>query len=192
MSLTEPDKLDTAISMLRGMDIRDVLETSIAASSMARESSASSDTTNGSKVEASQPQEATQPIKVQLRGLMSMQDATATTVLYAAPDDNSGRLLRFCEAVRARFTEERLLVPDKRELKLHATIMNTIYAKGQRRGKNGRKEPLKIDARELIERWKDHAWAEVTLDKVVICEMGAKEDEEGVLRYHEIAEAPLV
>lgn len=176
MSLTEPDLLETAVSMLKAMDMKEVLEGSMPPAS--GQGNAATETAN-------------EPIKVELQGLVPMQDASASTVLYAAPHDNSGRLLGFCQTLRSKFTEERLLVPDKRELKLHATVVNTIYAKGQRRGKNGRKEAAKIDARELIDSWEDYVWGEVTLEKVVICEMGAKEDHEGIVRYHEIAEAPI-
>jgi len=50
----------------------------------------------------------------------------------------------------------------------------------------------KIDARQLIERWKDTVWAEVDVERVAICEMGAKMQEDGKVRYKEIAFASFV
>ena len=187
MSLTTPEKVDVAASMLKGMDMQSLLESAASSSTDPRVSTAARSVTT-----AAQTREGFQPLRIQLKGLSPMHDASATTVLYVTPCDGTGRLRPLCEALRAKFTEWRVLVPEKRELKLHATIVNTIYAKGQPRGRRGGKERFKIDARELVERWRDHLWAEVLVDKVVICEMGAKEDEEGVLRYREVAEAPLV
>ena len=171
----------------------------------------------------------------------------ATSVLYAAPYDASGRLIALCERLRGAFVEAGLVVPEDRGLKLHATLVNTVYAgEGGREGwanrareTNGAEElglqgkgkslsgvgpdqgetpdepadgtmpskrhargsgtkgkrrlkPLRIDARPLIKRWKDEEWAQVTVEKVVICEMGAKTESDGLIRYREIAGASLL
>ncbi|KAF2858326.1 hypothetical protein K470DRAFT_259918 [Piedraia hortae CBS 480.64] len=77
-----------------------------------------------------------------------------------------------------------------KDLLLHATLLNTIYAKSNR-GK-GRKGPLKFDATPFVEKFGDQVWAkDVLLDKLVICEMGAKEDESGVVRYKEVGALQL-
>jgi len=61
------------------------------------------------------------------------------------------------------------MVDVNRPLKLHVTIVNTIYAQGR----NGR-HPL-IDARAILEHFKDFVWLEdILLDRVAICEIGAK------------------
>lgn len=165
-----------------------------------------------------------QPIKIDLRGLISMHSPQSTSILYTAPQDLSDRLYGFCLALQDRFKEQSLLVPDDRKLKPHATLVNTIYAKGknkpaQRRGQvqnagansagnasvGDRSEghgpnanaPLKIDARALLEKYKDFVWAEnVVLDRIAICEMGAKKkfDGEGNViaeEYTEVASVPL-
>lgn len=171
-----------------------------------------------------------QPIRIELRGLVSMHAPQNTSILYTAPQDFSGRLYNFCLALQDHFKEQDLLVPDDRKLKLHATLVNTIYAKVRRKtfprrsnskapGANpsipseaelnanlgDRSEghgpnanaPLKIDARELLEKYKDFIWAEnVVLDRIAICEMGAKKkmDGEGNViaeEYSEVASVPL-
>lgn len=59
------------------------------------------------------------------------------------------------------------------------------------------KAPLSIDARDILDDYKDFVWAEnVVLDRVAICEMGAKKilNEEGELvreEYKEIASMRL-
>lgn len=73
------------------------------------------------------------PIKISLRGLESMHAVEKTSILYTAPLDRSERLLPFCLTVQEKFRSKRLLIPDNRPLKLHATIVNTIYAKGHAR-----------------------------------------------------------
>ena len=62
--------------------------------------------------------------------------------------------------------------PDDRPLKLHATIVNTIYAKSGGRLGQGL---LRFDATEFVERFKDSVWAEdIRIEKIAICKMGAK------------------
>lgn len=171
-----------------------------------------------------------QPIKIDLRGLVSMHAPQNTSILYTAPQDSSERLYNFCITLQDHFKQQNLLVPDDRKLKLHATLVNTIYAKGKKkslprrnkvhdsvtesslqpgRGENANGEdrseghgpnanaPLKIDARALLEMYKDFVWAEnVVLDRVAICEMGTKKKMDGdgnVIseEYTEVASVPL-
>ncbi|KAJ9649233.1 hypothetical protein H2199_000007 [Coniosporium tulheliwenetii] len=81
------------------------------------------------------------PLKVSLRSLEPMQKAQKTSILYAAPDDPDGRLLRLGTELRRAFTDAELMVKDDRPLKLHATVVNTIYAKAD--GRRGRRRPGK-------------------------------------------------
>ncbi|KAL1889185.1 hypothetical protein Sste5346_009043 [Sporothrix stenoceras] len=134
------------------------------------------------------------PISMALRGLHAMQPPARATVLYASPVDEKtgslaaagGPLLELCERVRSVFAD--LMVPDERPLLLHATIVNTVYAK-ERRGGSGRGgrggnrggggggggAKLTFDARELIERYDDFVWMEkVPVQKVALCRMGAQ------------------
>lgn len=82
---------------------------------------------------ATQQQDAcSQPLVVNLKGLESMHAPEKTSILYSPPFDKSGRLYPFCLAVQQLFKDHGFLVEDDRKLKLHATIVNTIYAKGKR------------------------------------------------------------
>jgi len=122
-----------------------------------------------------------------------------TSILYIEPHDSSERLYPLCLALQDVFRREDLLIPDDRKLKLHATIVNTIYAKGRRAQGHGLKAdaPLKIDARALLNKYEDFVFAEnVVLDRVAICEMGAKKRiENGEVvgeEYREVASVPLL
>ena len=171
--------------------------------------------------------QSSKPLCINLKGLESMHAPENTSILYTAPEDPSQRLYAFCLALRDLFKQANLLVPDDRPLKLHATIVNTIYAKG-RRGKRPPKvthnivqtregdaddddgqddrsqghgpdadAPLKIDARLILEKYRDFFWAkDVVLDRFSICEMGAKKryDVDGKLvgeEYTEVASVRL-
>jgi activating signal cointegrator complex subunit 1 len=68
-----------------------------------------------------------------------MHPSTKTSILYAAPRDPTHRLLPLCQRLRAVFEEKEYLIEDTRPLKLHATIVNTIYAKAG--GRYGRGKP---------------------------------------------------
>jgi len=163
-------------------------------------------------------------LRVGLKGLVSMHPPQKTSILYIAPADKSDRLYPFCVALQRLFADAGLLVPDDRPLKLHATIVNTIYAKGRKQRPPKRTErgdspephqngegsagstlhtneyieesgkvstaeldyrsqghgpkanaPLKMDATALLARFENFVWAEgVVLDRISICEMGAR------------------
>jgi len=140
-----------------------------------------------------------QPIKIELKGLVSMHDPEKTSIIYIEPRDSSERLYPLCLALQNIFNKEGILVPDDRKLKLHATLVNTIYAKGRKSQGHGpnANAPLKIDARALLEKYVSFVWAEdVVLDRIAICEMGAKKRiENGEVageEYTEVASVPLL
>ncbi|EGP91603.1 uncharacterized protein MYCGRDRAFT_107596 [Zymoseptoria tritici IPO323] len=161
------------------------------------------------------------PLTIELKGLVSMHAPQSTSILYAEPVDSSQRLYPFCVALQALFRSKGFLIPNDRSLKLHATIINTIYAKGNRKstrqkldstvpgpaaekledrsrghGPNA-KAPIKLDARPLIEKYEDFLWAKnIVLDRIAICEMGAKKvhDAQGNVveeKYTEVAHVEL-
>lgn len=141
-----------------------------------------------------------QPLLIALRGLASMQTPSKTSVLYARPADDQGEggaggvLQAFCEKLRAVFLDAGLVQDDShRPLLLHATVLNTIYAKkekkkkdaapgeegaggAKRRGRGGRRgEKLTFDAWPVIDRYEGHVWMEgFAVEKVALCRMGAK------------------
>ncbi|KAJ8121705.1 hypothetical protein ONZ43_g1912 [Nemania bipapillata] len=121
-----------------------------------------------------------------------MQSAAKASVLYAPPLDTDGVLARFCEKLRSAFQEAGLMIEENRPLLLHATILNTIYVKGRKTSREGRgknREKLTIDARQILDRYDDYLWMEdVPLEKIAICKMGAKKQEDGDEIYEVEAE----
>lgn len=84
-------------------------------------------------------------------------------------------------------------------MRLHATIVNTIYAKDKsaraRGGGHGRSRQGKggFDATGWIKRYEGFEWAAgVKIEKVVICEMGAKKVEGDGVKYMEVGSVSLL
>lgn len=85
----------------------------------------------------------TDGLTIDLEALTPMQSPQKTSILYASPVDPTHRLVAFALALRKEFTERGFMVEDTRPLKLHATIINTIYAKPNGRSGRGRKSTVK-------------------------------------------------
>jgi activating signal cointegrator complex subunit 1 len=166
MSLQEEHNLQEAIDLLKNLDI-------------------------GEALESSRPTEThplnTEPeaLRISLRSLISMHSPTDTSVLYAEPVDDSKRLYSFGEILRAKFRHSGFMEEDTRPLKLHATVLNTVYAK-KGSGK------LRIDATQLLDECNEFPWAQdLWIEKLSICKMGAKKefDQNGELlseKYEEV------
>ncbi|KAF2803556.1 uncharacterized protein BDZ99DRAFT_353762, partial [Mytilinidion resinicola] len=161
MSLDE-DGLERATALLQSLSLADLLNTASA------EETATFPTT--------QPDS----LVISIQGLHSMHPPARTSILYAAPEDPTGRLYPAATKLRDLFTQAGFMGPEDRPLKLHATIVNTVYAKS---GKGGRgaghganaKALLRLDAQEMVERYRDFVWAEgVKVERIAICKMGAK------------------
>ncbi|KAL8961525.1 MAG: hypothetical protein Q9193_001934 [Seirophora villosa] len=248
MSLTKPEQLDAAVELLRGLDIGSMLakaDEKHASEQRAEVRPAEMNKKGGpestSKISEDEPLPSSQssspdPLTLSFTGLKSMRSPASTSFLYIPPGDTSGRLYPFCRALKDRFTHENLMVEETRAMKLHATVLNTIYAgkvypskrpaqaegpavedvenghgsegahdeEGHATGEpidedhdiaeqNGaksegarpdqsmkkkgkrRKQAVQFDARHLLERYVDFEWArDVRVEKVAICEMGAK------------------
>jgi activating signal cointegrator complex subunit 1 len=158
-----------------------------------------------------------QPVNVNLKGLVSMHAPQKTSILYTAPKDDTERLYPMCLHIQRLFKTKGFLIEDNRDLKLHATVVNTIYAKGRKRPprhtsssstvqpEDGPSQghgpyanaPLKIDATTVLEKYQGHVWAEnVAINRIAICEMGAKKitDTDGNVvdeEYTEVASLAL-
>ena len=158
-------------------------------------------------------------LTVTLQSLHPMGSAKNTSVLYAFPaaGGSTSLLLSFCEAVRRIFWDAGLLEESSgkegnekrgglRPLRLHATIVNTIYARGtvpeeilaQREGRRENKgsvqrkykaKGMKMDARGWKQQYEGHIWVKnMPLEKLSICKMAAEKVEGGDgARYKEIA-----
>lgn len=179
MSLNE-EQLNEAITLLKSIDIEHLLSTATASSPEPPNTQPTNQTDPPSSLSTpiSPPPTNPKPLQIDLKSLTSMHSPQSTSILYTAPTDPSSRLHPFCLSLQSLFRAHDLLVPDSRPLKLHATLVNTIYAKGRGRGSGHGPDanaPLKFDARGLLERYEGCVWAEgVLLDRVAICEMGAK------------------
>ncbi|KAK6496944.1 hypothetical protein TWF481_001925 [Arthrobotrys musiformis] len=178
MTLSTPEEVENAISTLKSLDLSQFLPPPA--------------TDGGDR-----------KLHVDFKGLEPFSNSksgiTGCHVLFLPPTDASSasqtRLLQFSEALRSHFLEKGILTPENRPLKLHATVINTIYCKrikpgldNRNSGKRGRdSRPNKIgrvqfDATEVLEKYKDHVWARgVEIDRVQICKMGAKKGQEVVM-----------
>ncbi|KAH8811755.1 kinase A anchor protein [Xylogone sp. PMI_703] len=190
MSLVTPEKVQTAVDVLKGVDLRALLRSSNGNSSDNGNTSGSSGTDRPPDVGLTADTAGSDNVgelRVTLKGILSMSDPNRTSILYTAPVDPDGRLLRFCLGLREIFTAADLIVPDTRPLLLHATVLNTIYVPGIKRvsgGRSGRgrnsKERLMLDVRDILERYRDMEWmSDVRVEKVAICKMGARKVEGG-------------
>jgi activating signal cointegrator complex subunit 1 len=110
MSLTSIDRVSEAIGFLQTLDLNNLM------GQVLREQQ------NTRNVDV-------WPLQVSLTSLHSMHTPRNTSILYAGPEDSRGVLHALCVKLRDAFSAAGFLVPDDRPLKLHATILNTIYAK---------------------------------------------------------------
>lgn len=184
----DQDKLAKAVQVLNSLDVASMLKPTPNSST-----GPDSDTQQETAVPA---------LTIDLKGLESMHDPDSTSILYVAPSDPTDRLYNFCLALKSQFEE--FLVSDDRPLRLHATIVNTIYGKNRSASSRSQghgpkaKGSLKLDARPVLQKYQDFVWAEnFTLDRIAICEMGAKKIMDAAKvrvldeRYTEVASATL-
>jgi len=130
MALPSADQLDAAVALLSQLNLHRILY-DITARTVA-ENAAAAGTVSENLIAASLPDP--DELRVDLRGLVPMQAAHRTSVLYAEPFEASERLLPFAERLRKEFVKKGFMVDEKRSLRLHATIVNTVYAKPRGRG----------------------------------------------------------
>jgi activating signal cointegrator complex subunit 1 len=191
MSLLTPERVESALKLLQGLDLKALLSKCDSEKKSTNVSEAQPETRK-----ETQSNEETLPLEITLKGLVPMQNAAKTSVLYMPPVDDELRLYRFCQGLKEAFVKEGLIVEEDRPLLLHATIINTIYVKSPPpsassrsngnvrgagrggRGSKGKKERLVIDARDLIEEFEDFEWmSNVRVERVAVCRMGAKKVE---------------
>lgn len=171
MSLT-PDKLLQASRLLHSLDLGSLLR----AAQDKPASSITAQTVHATPASSLMPD--TTRLTTTLHSLAST-SGRMTTVLYGTPTDPHGVLRRFCTAVREPFLAAGLLEHDTRPLLLHATVVNTIYARGASKSRGARGGSkyarVKIDAASVMEQYGGHVWAkDVPVECVAICAMGAR------------------
>ncbi|POS78882.1 hypothetical protein DHEL01_v202728 [Diaporthe helianthi] len=163
MSFPEDEGLDKAVELLKSLNLRDVMST-VKPPVMPGSSG------EGISKEPPHPH-------ITLKGLHTFHQVDKATVLFAPPADQTGVLHGFSEKIKALFKEANLLAPDDRPLLLHATIVNTIYVKGNRKKRGDR--TFVTNGQAIMDRYEDHVWLEnLPLEKVAICRMSAKPIEE--------------
>ena len=213
MSLQSQDRIDACLTFLRGLDVHDLLRRAEEASPVAFESSTggpieaidepSTGTPNSKKVpnvpgESSGRSSPPSPLIISLSGLHSMHSPTSTSVLYALPVDPTCRLVNFCQSLRQLFTGAAFILPEDRPLRLHATIVNTVYARKKSVRANGGGHGRSVRGRSgfnatgWIERYEGLEWAAgLRLEEVAVCEMGAKQVEGDGVQYLEVGSVSL-
>lgn len=135
----------------------------------------------------SRPQVSAEPLTVSLQGLQAFPNPRRATVLHCPPRDPTLRLHPFCLKLKQMFVEAGLMEPENRPLVLHATIVNTVYAKQDRRNEKRRMGSISFDATDILRIYNEKGgidrggamgefvWADdILIDRVRICEMGAK------------------
>ncbi|KAF2668618.1 hypothetical protein BT63DRAFT_456261 [Microthyrium microscopicum] len=168
MSLVEPGKLQEAISLLETLDVAKMLADCPSTSS----------------------QNDNSELTITLESLAPMRRPNDTSVLFAIPKDSTSRLMPFCEALQKSFMNRGFIVNENRPLKLHATVINTVFSKKEVGTVKG------LDATQLLAQFQDFQWTGgYRVEKIAICEMGAKKTfERGVLvkeAYTEVASVGL-
>ena len=143
----------------------------------------------------SRPTTSARPLSISLRGLQAFPKPSEATVLHCPPYDPTSRLYPFCLKLKQRFIDAGFMEPENRPLVLHATIVNTVYAKMDRRHERRRMGSITFDATEIMRTYNEKGgtehsdatgafvWAtDILIDRVRICEMGAKVVEDSALR----------
>ncbi|KAG5440530.1 hypothetical protein PCK2_000355, partial [Pneumocystis canis] len=126
-------------------------------------------------------------IHIRFRGLGTFpQESTQCRVVYLKPsiEESSPTLFPLCEFLIKKFVEANL--SDSSILVLHSTILNTRYEKTY-----AKKNRL-IDASPLMDKFPPHfLFGDVTVDKICIFKLGARETKEG-LKYESISEVNIL
>lgn len=136
MSLDE-EQLEAAVRHLKELDVKKILQ-NVTAQATAEQAAADGTVSENLNAYAMPDWEA---LSIDLKGLVPMQSPHKTSILYAEPTDALQRLQPFGEKLKYEFTEHGFLIQDKRSLRLHATVLNTIYAKPKGRARQANAAP---------------------------------------------------
>ena len=178
MSLPSEEAIERAVELLRSTDMKALLQEAAAAVA-ATATAAAVATVDSPEISKQQ-----QPLTISLRGLATMNSPKKTTVVYTIPHDPSGRLQPFSRAIRRRFVEGGLIKDERRGLKLHLTLVNTVYAMSG--GRKARKRAKTLDVEGLLEEFGERVLVDdVAVDRVSICLMGARK-KDGAAGYREV------
>nr|AEE63580.1 unknown [Dendroctonus ponderosae] len=123
--------------------------------------------------------------KVRVQGLEIMNDDPSNVyVLYAkvqmADPELNGKLQKMCDGILSYFLRAGLAKKEADRVKLHMTVMNASFRKG-----NGRSMPF--DARELLEEHGNFYFGEFELKQLDLCIRGTTTNELGEPKYYDTA-----
>ncbi|KAI3773357.1 hypothetical protein L1987_47884 [Smallanthus sonchifolius] len=124
-----------------------------------------------------------QSVSIKLKGLACFNDSFDKVHILYAPVEvvgGDGRLLRACNIITDAFINSGLVLVEntRHTLKLHATVMNTIY----------RNRAYPFDAGRIVEKYGSEAWGECSISEIHLSERFVY-DENGY--YHRCASFPL-
>ncbi|KAL9621599.1 MAG: hypothetical protein Q9160_003991 [Pyrenula sp. 1 TL-2023] len=182
LSLVDKERLQRAKELLKSFDLAQCLRAVEQQSISTKGESSKIPANNDESTEAS----LIAPLAISLEGLFEFKPSAKMTRLLARPVDHTNRLAAFGTAVRQHFVDAELMTlkPHEKELTLHGTLVNTLYAE------KTQKRIVKFDGRQLIGLFEDKGggqtddatgpflWAkDIEINRVQICEMGAKKVE---------------
>ncbi|BGP04013.1 hypothetical protein RTG_02194 [Rhodotorula toruloides ATCC 204091] len=128
-----------------------------------------------------------EPLVVNLRSLKPMmgQPAQSAGILYLLPHDSTNRLQAFAQSLRDTAVESGIMPeeknPERREVLLHATVVNTRYSTSGPRA-------ARYDFSSVISRFEGTVWATgVPINGVALCKMGEQPKEDGDAEYEVVA-----
>ncbi|KAL8933406.1 MAG: hypothetical protein Q9216_006379 [Gyalolechia sp. 2 TL-2023] len=153
MSLTEPERVEGATTLLKSLDVASML-TAAGTEALRSETEQYNPSLSDPKIAPDQMNQTPGPLALSFTGLKSMHSPKSTSFLYTPPTDRTDRLYPFCHAIKDRFVQGGFMIEEKRDLKLHATVLNTIYAgkvyprrpKDNHLGSTGAEESQRMEA----------------------------------------------
>ncbi|KAK7977540.1 hypothetical protein PG988_005030 [Apiospora saccharicola] len=180
MSFPKNEGLDKATELLKTLAPRQVLGSIVKAQEAQAQETESKDMDKDKNTDPHQPLQQPPPLSVTLKGLHSMQPTLSkAAVLYSPPVDPDEILHKFCERIKQTFQQAGIMAEEDRPLLLHATIVNTIYVKGEKKGQ-GEAEAATGNGRN-----------DVPVEKIAICRMGTKKQDDGDEAYEVEAEIDM-
>ncbi|XP_046446258.1 activating signal cointegrator 1 complex subunit 1-like [Daphnia pulex] len=104
------------------------------------------------------------PIEIEIRGVEYMNDdPSKVDVLYGRCIENSGRLQQLADVVVNSLEADGLLDRQYERVKLHATLMNSLFKVKDDSEENVRST---FNAKPILENWKDYSFGSVTVDDI--------------------------
>lgn len=129
MSLDE-ERLQEVKTYLQSLDLGQILrDTSSKEEDRQIESESQVDSSDAASTTRDSSFALLEPMRIRLEGLGAFTNPEKTRVLYGIPVDHSSRMYPFCTYLKKLFVQKGFMQQENRDLTLHMTVANTIYAK---------------------------------------------------------------